>query len=104
MNETVFVNLYVHMGRQCVDDGRTNAMQTATGLVSLIVKLTACVKGGKNHTLRRYALFMHFNRNAAAAVLNRTGTVCLQGYPDGTAEPGQVLVHRIVYNLINQMV
>ena len=47
---------------------------------------------------------MHFNWNAAAAVLNRTGTVCLQGYPDGTAEPGQVLIHRIVYNLINQMV
>ena len=92
------------MGRQCVDDGRTNAMQTATGLVSLIVTLTACVKGGKNHTLRRYALFMHFNWNAAAAVLNRTRTVCLQGYPDGTAEPGQVLIYRIVHNLINQMV
>ena len=79
-------------------------MQTATGLVSLIVKFTACVKGGKNHTLRRYALFMHFNWNAAAAVLNRTRTVCLQGYPDGTAEPGQVLIYRIVHNLINQMV
>ena len=79
-------------------------MQTAAGLIGLIVKLTACVEGGKYHTFRRHALFMHLHRNAAAAVLHRAGTVRLQCDPDGIAETSQMLVHRIVHDLVDQVI
>ena len=79
-------------------------MKTTTGLVCRIIKFTTGMKGCKNQTLRTDALFVHAYRNTTAIVRNSTGTVCFQGYMNFRAVTGQMLVHRVVYNLVNQVI
>ena len=79
-------------------------MESSACFVGIIVKFAACMKRGKNNTLRGNPLFMHFNRNATAAVPYGAGTVRLQRYPDLATVSGQVLIHRIIYNLIDQVI
>ena len=47
---------------------------------------------------------MHSNRDTSSIILNGTGTICFQCYPDFTAGSCQMLVHRIIYDLIDQVV
>ena len=79
-------------------------MKSAACLICGIVKLTACMKGCKNKTLRRYSLGMHIHRDPSSIILYCTGTVLLKNYMDTAAVPCKVLIHRIVYDLIYQMV
>ena len=79
-------------------------MKSAACLICGIVKLTACMKGCKNKTLRRYSLGMHIHRDSSSIIFYCTGTVLLKNYMDTAAVPCKVLIHRIVYDLIYQMV
>ena len=79
-------------------------MKSAACLICGIVKLTACMKGCKNKTLRRYSLGMHIHRDPSSIIFYCTGTVLLKNYMDTAAVPCKVLIHRIVYDLIYQMV
>ena len=47
---------------------------------------------------------MHFHRNTAAVVSDRTGTVRFQSHPNRGAGSRQMLIYRIIYNLINQVI
>ena len=62
------------------------------------------MKGCKNKTLRRYSLGMHIHRDPSSIILYCTGTVLLKNYMDTAAVPCKVLIHRIVYDLINKVV
>ena len=79
-------------------------MKSAACLICGIVKLTACMKSCKNKTLRRYSLGMHIHRDPSSIIFYCTGTVLLKNYMDTAAIPCKVLIHRIVYDLIYQMV
>ena len=79
-------------------------MKSAACLICGIIKLTACMKGCKNKTLRRYSLGMHIHRDPSSIIFYCTGTVLLKNYMDTAAVPCKVLIHRIVYDLIYQMV
>ena len=87
-----------------VHDRRSDAVKTARGCIGLIVEFASGMKRCEHHTLRRYALCMHINRNSAAIVLHRTGSVRFQCHPDRVTVSRQVLVHGIVYNLVDQVV
>ena len=47
---------------------------------------------------------MHPHRDASSVIGYRGGTVCFQSYPDDGTISRQMFVHRIIHNLINQMV
>ena len=79
-------------------------MQSPARLVGIVVKLAPGVKRGQDNPLRRDAFFMHLHRNPPAVILHCTGAVRLECDPYEAALPGQMFVHRIVYNLIDQMV
>ena len=104
MNPPAPVNLNVHMNRQRIDHRRSHSMKPSAGLIGIIVKLPPCMKGGKHDTRRRHPLLMHLNRNSPSAVLHRTRTIRLQNHLDLITISCQVLIYRIVHNLINQMV
>ena len=79
-------------------------MESAAGLVGLVVEFTSGVQGGEDDPLCGDAFFMHLHRNAAAVVLHGAGAVGLQRHPDAGALSRQMLVHRVINNLIYQMI
>ncbi len=79
-------------------------MQAAAGLVSVVVKLSARMKGCKNHALCGNALFVQLHRNSPAVVPHRTGAVRLQRHLDLRAVARQMLIHGVVHNFIDQVV
>ena len=79
-------------------------MQTAAGLISRIIKLTAGMQGRKYQTFGTHPFCVHLYRHTAAVVFHGSGTVFFQGHFDLAAVPGQMLVHRVVHDLIHQMV
>ena len=62
------------------------------------------MKCGKYKSLCRYSLFMHIYRDSSSVVCNCTGSVFLQNHMDQTAVSRQMFIHRIIYDLIDQMV
>ena len=68
----IFSVLYTHcqMLRKRIDDGGADTVQTAAGLIGVIVKLTACMQGRENQTLRTDSFFMHPDRDTASVVRN----------------------------------
>ena len=75
-------------------------MQAAACLVGGVVKLAARVKRCEYHPLCGYALRMHSHGDSAPVILHRTGAVRLQHHMDMTAVSCEMLVHRIIYDLI----
>ncbi len=76
-------------------------MESAAGLVGIIVKFTARVKRRKYQPLRTDALFVHPHGNAASVVRYGGGTVRFQRHPDGIAKARQMLVHRVVHDFVD---
>ncbi len=104
IDEAAGLDRHGQSGGQCIDHRGSHAVQAAAGLISGIVKFTPCMEGGEHQTLRADSLLMHPHRNASSVVDNRSGAVRLQHHPDGVADPRQMLVHRIVHDLIYQMI
>ena len=104
MHIAVTADLNVKIGRQGVYNRRSNAVKTAACLVCRIVEFASSVKRGKYKTLCGYAFCMHINRDSSSVILYGTGAVLLQGYFYIGAVTSQMLIYRIVHNLINQMV
>ena len=79
-------------------------METAACLVGRIIKLTSGVEGCKYKTLCGNAFLVHANRDTSAIIRNSGGAVFVQCHMDLTAKTGQMLVHRVVNNLIDEVV
>ena len=87
--------------RQCVDDGYTDAMQTARYLVCVVVrrifKLTARVQLRHDDLSCGNALFLvHARRDAAAIIFNRDRPVGVQFDKHQIAMSGKRFVDRVV--------
>ena len=104
VNRAVPANLYIQIGGQCVYYRRTHAVQTTTCLVYRIIKFSSRMQCRKNKSCRRNSFFMHSNRNTSSIILNGTGAIRFQCHPDLTAGSCQMLVHRIIYDFIDQVV
>ena len=103
MGFAVAVDLDVQTRAQRVDDGRADAVQAAAGLIGVIVKLTACMQGRENQTLRTDSFFMHPDRDTASVILHRDGIVRIDRHFNIFTISGKRLINCIIYNLINQM-
>ena len=79
-------------------------MKAAACLIGGIVELSSGVEGGKHKPLRGHAFFMEIHRDSTSVIRNCAGTVTFQNNVDMCAVPRQMLVHRIVHDLIDQMV
>ena len=101
---SVKADLYLKVFREGVYHRGAHAVESAAGLVNRIVKFSAGVKGGKDQTLRRHSFFMHPNGNPPPVVIHRSGPIRLQGNLNPVAEARQMFVHRVVHDLINQMI
>ena len=79
-------------------------METAAGLVGGIVKLSSGMERCKYQPFCRHTFLMHSHRNSTPIVRNGTGSVLFQKYIDGIAVSRKMLVHRIVYDLVDQVI
>ena len=80
-------------------------MQAAGDRVGLAVELAAGVQGGEDDLDRRALLDrVHVDRDAAAVVAHPHAAVGQQRHVDGVAVAGQRLVHRVVDDLVDQVV
>ena len=89
---------------QCIYHRGTYSMQTTTGLVSAVIKFSARMQRGKYQTLRRHSLLMHPHRDSTAVIRYGTGTVRFQDHLNPVTVPCQMLVHRVIHDLIDQMI
>ena len=89
---------------QSVDNRRTNTVETAACLIGRVVKLTSGVKGCEYKTFRGNAFLVHAHGDTSAIIRNSGGAVFVQCHMDLTAKTGQMLVHRVVNNLIDEVV
>ena len=84
--------------------GRSDAMEAAAGLVGGIVEFAAGMEGRKDETFRAHALLMHSDRDTSAVVGHGCGAILLQGHGDAVTETGEVLIHGVVNDLIDEVV
>ena len=93
IDTAVTVDFYSHMLRKSIYNGGTYTVKTSTGLICIIVKFSACMKGRKYYSGCRHSLFMHFYRNTASIITHGTGTVFFQPDSDLGTEACQMLIH-----------
>ncbi len=98
------LDLYGHSLRQRVHHGGADTVQAAAGLVGGVVELASGVQGREDDALRADTEFVHIDRDAAAVVLHRAGSVLLQPHVDRIAVSRQVFVNGIVHDLVDQVV
>ena len=101
MDVALSADLYIHISRQRIHDRRTNSMQTSARLVRIVIKFTAGMQRGENDTCGRHAFGMHAYRNASSIILYGTGSVRFQSHPNRITHACQMLVNRVVNNLVN---
>ena len=90
--------------RKRIYNGCAYAMETAGNLVSAAAEFTAGVQDRENNLYCRNARFVvDSNRNASSVIDNRDRVIFVDRYFNVVTEACQCLVHRIIYNLVNQV-
>ena len=103
--EAVLADFHIDAHRQGVDDGDADAVQTAGDRIGLAVELATGVQHGQRHLdAGHLCLRVDVDRNATAVVHNPHATIGQQCHDDGVAEASQRLVHRVVHNLLHEVV
>ena len=92
--------------RERVDDRRADAVQTAGDLVAAtLAELAAGVQDGEHDLEGGLVLLLHLrDRDAAAVVGDRDGVVRMDRDRDRVAVAGEGLVHRVVHDLVDEVV
>ena len=79
-------------------------MQTAACLICRIIKLSSCVQSREHEPCRGHSFLVHVHRDAAPVIRDCGGTVLFQSYPDLRTVSCQMLIHGVVYDLIDKMI
>jgi hypothetical protein len=102
---TVLVDFDLDPHGQRVDDGDADAVQATRDGVCLAVELATGMQHGQRHLYARHLrLRVDVDRDAAAVVDDLDTTVGQQRHNDLVAEAGEGLVHRVVDNLLDEVV
>ena len=96
----------VELVRERVDDRDADAVQTAGDLVAAaFAELAAGVQDGEDDLEGGLVLLLHLRDGDAAAVVDdRDGVVRVDRHRDRVAVAGQRLVHRVVHDLVDEVV
>ena len=89
---------------QRIDHRGTHTMKAAAGLVRIIIKFSSRMKRCKDKPLRADALFVHPHGNPPPVIGNRRGTVRLQNHFYPVTKSRQMLIYRVIHDLIDQVV
>ena len=90
---------------QGVDDRRADAVQTAGDLIAPAAELAARVQNGIDDLERGLSrLLLDVNGDAAAVVRHGDGVAGVDGHADVLAVACQRLVHRVVHDLVDEVV
>ena len=90
---------------QGVDNGHTDAMQTAGHLVAASTELAAGMEHGEHRFQGALTgARVNIRGNATTVVADGCGTVLAEGHQDPVAMARQGLVHRVVHHLIHKVV
>ena len=101
----VAVDLGLEPLGKCVDALRTDTVKTAAEFVGALSEFSAGVEVGQHQLNGRDLPFrMHVDRNATAVVADGARAVRMDGHVDVCAKSGQMLVDRVVEDLVNAMV
>ena len=97
-----------HLGfkpfRQGIDALRADAVQTSGEFIGSLPELTAGMQVGEHQLDGGHLKFrMRFDRNSAPVVAHGSGAVDVDGHVDLGAEPGKMLVNRVVQDLKDAM-
>ena len=79
-------------------------MQASAGLICRIVKFSSGMECRKYQPGCRHSLFMHPHRDTTAVIIHCGRAVRLQRYLDPVTETGQMFIHRVIHDLIDQMI
>ena len=100
----VAVDRGVEPGRERVHDRDADAVESARDLVGVLVELAAGVEDGQDGLDRGLAgLLDPVHGDAPAVVLDRARAVLVDRHPDMVAEPAKGLVHRVVHDLVHEV-
>ena len=98
-------NIYYKLVRQCIYNRRTYSVKSTAYLVGGAVKLATCMQHCVYNTLRRNALLLvDINRNASSIVRHGCRSILVDVHPYIVAIPRQMLIHRVVYKLLYEVV
>ena len=98
-------NIYYKLVRQCIYNCRTYSVKSAAYLVGGAVKLATCMQHCVYNTLRRNSLLlMYIDRNASSIVRHGCRAILVDAHPYIVAIPRQMLIHRVVYKLLYEVV
>ena len=93
----------LNQSRKRVDALRADAVQAAGIFVSALAEFAAGVQIRQHQLDGRHLEFrMHIDRNAAAVVANRNGTIDVDRHFDLGAIAGEMFVDRVVEHFENQ--
>ena len=104
IKKTAASNADGHSFGKGIDYGGSHAVKASARLICVIIKFAAGMQGRKYNSLGTDSLFVHADRDPSAVVFYRAGAVRLKGDTDGAAESGKMLVHRVVHDLIDQVI
>jgi hypothetical protein len=99
------VNVGLQPLTEGVDNTDANSMQPSCDFVRFVIKFSTSVKSGKNNLQGTYvSLFMEFNRNAPAVILDGTGAIGVDVDDYIVTITCEGLIDGIIQDLIDQMV
>ena len=105
MLESVAPDAQHEPGRERVDDGHADAVQSARNLVGVLIEFPAGVQLGHDDLGRRHAfLVMDAGRNAAAVVGDGAGAVGVERHRHQLRVASQRLVDGVVDHLVDHVV
>ena len=82
----------------------TYAVQTTAGLVGGIIEFTAGMKSREYQALRTDSFFVHSHGNTTSVIFHGCGAVGFQCHLYRITISGQMLVHRVINDLVDQMI
>ena len=90
--------------RKCIYYRGTYTVQTTAGLISGVVKFTAGMQGREYQTFRTDSFFVHSHGNTTSVIFHGCGAVGFQCHLYRITISGQMLVHRVINDLVDQMI
>ena len=79
-------------------------METTGGLICLIVELSTRMQGRQDDTLRGHTLLVHPDRDTTAIIAHGTCAIRGQRHPYISAVSCQMLIDRVIYDLVDQVI
>ena len=104
VNTATGLDSYCQSCRQSIYYRGTYAVQTAAGLICGIVEFTAGMQSRKYQTLRADPFFVHTHGNTTTVIFHGCGAVGFQCHLYRITISGQMLVHRVINDLVDQMI